>query len=188
MPHHWTVEEYEALVRADILTNDRVELIEGQLVEKMVKKPEHSASSEGTWRAIHPVLPSGWHVRIEKPVRIPNRDSEPEPDISVVRGSHRAWRKREPDPADVALVVEVARSSWAPGGDADRSLALTYGGAHIPAYWIINVIDRQIEVYSGPVEGAYPPRVIVPESGLVDLVIDGQVVAQIPAAELLGTD
>jgi Uma2 family endonuclease len=184
VPYHWTIEEYEALVKADILSDDRIELIEGLLVEKMVKKPDHSAGSEGTWRAIHAALPPGWHVRIEKPVRIPNRDSEPEPDVSVVRGSHRDYRERDPDPADVALVVEVVRSSLA----ADRALALTYGGGRIPAYWIVNVLDRQIEIYFNPVDGAYPPPVIIPESGSVDLVIDGQVVAQIPAAELLGTD
>ena len=123
-------------------------------------------------------------MRIEKPVRIPNRDSEPEPDVSVVRGSHRDYRERDPDPADVALVVEVARSSLA----ADRTLAVTYGGGPIPYYWIVNVFDRQIEVYANPVDGTYAPPAIVPESGSVDLVIDGRVVAQIPAAELLGTD
>jgi Uma2 family endonuclease len=123
-------------------------------------------------------------VRIEKPVRIPSRDSAPEPDVSVVRGSHRDYRERDPDTADVALVVEVARSTLA----VDRALALTYGGGRFPAYWIVNVIDRQIEVYANPVGGAYPRPVLVPESGFVDLVIDGQVVAQIPATELLGTD
>lgn len=102
----------------------------------------------------------------------------------MVRGSHRDYRKRDPGPAEVALVVEVSRSSLA----AARSLALTYGGGQIPAYWIVNVIDRQIEVYANPVNGVYPPPVIVPELGFVELVSDGQVVAQIPAAELLGSD
>jgi Uma2 family endonuclease len=184
VPYRWTIEEYEALVKADILTHDRVELIEGLLVEKMVKKPDHSTGSEGTWRAIHALLPPGWHVRIEKPVRIPSRDSEPEPDVSVVRGSHRDYRSRDPDPADVALVVEVARSSL----PADRALAVTYGAAPIPAYWIVNVTDRQIEVYTNPSDGVYPPPLIVPETGFVDLAIAGQFIAQIPAAELLGTD
>jgi hypothetical protein len=52
----------------------------------------------------------------------------------------------------------------------------------------VNVIDRHIEVYANPVEGTYPRPVHVPESGFVDLVIDGQVIAQIPAAALLGTE
>ena len=63
---------------------DRLELIEGSLVEKMTKGPNHSTGSEDCC-AIHAVLAAGWHVRIEKPIRIPDRDSEPEPDVSVAR-------------------------------------------------------------------------------------------------------
>ena len=143
VPYRLSVDQYEAMVRADIVSDDRLELIEGLLVRKMTKKPDHSASSEGTWRAIHATLPEGWHVRIEKPVRIPARDSMPEPDVSVARGSFHDYVTIDPGPDDVALVVEVARSSVA----ADRALARTYGGGGIPVYWIVNVVDRQLEIY-----------------------------------------
>ncbi len=184
-PYRLTVDQYEAMVDAGILGDDAgLELIEGQLVKKMTKKPPHSSAVEGTWRAIHAALPPGWHVRIEEPVRIPSRDSMPEPDVSVARGSHRDYRDRDPGPEELALVVEVARSSLS----ADRALARTYGGGRIPAYWIVNVVDRQIEAYSNPVDGAYPAPVIVPETGVVDLVVDGNALARISAAALLGTD
>ena len=180
-----SVERYERMIDSGAFNDDdRFELIEGTLVQKMTKKTPHSAGTEGSWRALHSVLPAGWHVRIEEPVRIPERDSMSEPDVSVARGSHRDYRERDPGPGDLALVVEVAWSNLA----ADRALARTYGGGNIPAYWIVNVLDRQIEVYANPVDGVYPPPVIIPETGFVDLVIDGQVVAQILAAELLGTD
>jgi len=180
-----TVDQYEAIVDAGILGDDAgLELIEGQLVKKVTKKPPHSSAVEGTWRAIHSALPPGWHVRIEEPVRIPSRDSMPEPDVSVTRGSHRDYRERDPGPDDLALVVEVARSSLA----ADRALARTYGGGRIPAYWIVNAVDRQIEAYQGPVDGVYQAPVIIPETGLVELVVDGTTVARIPAAALLGID
>ena len=181
VPYRLSVDQYEAMVRADIITDDRLELIEGLLVKKMTKKPDHSASSEGTWRAIHAALPPGWHVRIEKPVRIPARDSMPEPDVSVVRGSHHDYVETDPGPGDVALVVEVARSSVA----VDRAMAKTYGGGGIPLYWIVNVLDRQIEVYADPVDGTYPAPVILPESATVPLTIAGVVVAQIPVTDLL---
>lgn len=180
VPYRLTVGQYEAMIKADILADEHIELIEGLLVEKMVKKPGRSAGSEGTWRAIHAALPAGWHVRIEKPVRIPSRDSMPEPDVSVARGSFRDYEEIDPEPRDVALVVEVARSSVA----ADRALASTYGAAPIPAYWIVSV-DRQVEVYANPVDGAYPPPLIVPETGMVDLIIAGRIVAQVPAADVL---
>jgi Uma2 family endonuclease len=187
MPYRLTVDQYEAMAEAGILTeHDRLELIEGLLVKKMTKKPDHSAGSESSWRAIHRLLPAGWHVRIEKPVRITARDSMPEPDVSVARGDHNDYVQVDPGPADVALVVEVARSSIA----ADRALAKTYGGGGIPVYWIVNVADRQLEVYAHPVpgariEGAYPDPTILPESATADLILAGQVVAQIPVADLL---
>ena len=104
------------------------------------------------------------------------RDSMPEPDISVARGEPDDYLDVDPGPDDVALVVEVSDSTIV----ADRIMATTYGGDRIPAYWIVNVIDRQIEVYANPVDGVYPPPIIVPETGAVDLIIDGQVVAGSP--------
>ena len=182
VPYRLTVDQYEAMADAGILTeHHRIELIEGQLVKKMTKKPDHSAGSESCWRAIHRVLPPGWHVRIEKPVRIPARDSMPEPDVSVARGEHHDFVQVDPGPADIALIVEVSRSSIA----ADRALAKTYGGGNIPVYWIVNIFDRQLEVYANPAEGVYPDPTILPETATVDLILDGQVVAQIAVADLL---
>src|SRR5689334_3757408 len=113
-PYRLSVGQYEAMIAAGIITDDdRVELIEGRLVAKLPKGPEHSTGSEKCWRAIDRALPGGWHVRIEKPVRLPARDSMPEPDISVVRGDVDDYAGRDPGPDDVALVVEVAKSSLA---------------------------------------------------------------------------
>ena len=85
-----SVETYDKMVRKGILPeSNRFELIEGRIVEKMTKRGLHWSGSERTWRLIHALLPLGWHVRIEKPVRIPSRKSEPEPDISVARGAAR---------------------------------------------------------------------------------------------------
>ena len=160
---------------------NRFELIEGRLVEKMTKGGKRSASSERCWRAIHSLLPAGWHVRIEKPVRIPRRRSESEPDVSVARGSIDDYEDRHPGPEDVALVVEVTRTSSA----KDRALARIYGGGGIPAYWIVNVSGRRLEIYSNPTGGAYPPPTILGETESVELVIAGQVAGRIPVADLL---
>ena len=77
--------------------------------------------------------------------------------------------------------VEVARSSLA----ADRALAKTYGEGGIPVYWIVNVVDRQLEVYAHPTDGVYPDPTILGETESVDLILADQVVAQIPVADLL---
>ncbi len=177
-----TVDEYERMIEdGTIGEDDPIELIEGRLVAKMTKKPDHMSSSGRARRAIESVLPSGWHARVEGPVRIPSRDSEPEPDLAVVRGEIDDYEDRHPDPSDVALVVEIAKSSLA----EDRKLAETYGGGGIPTYWIVNLVHRQLEVYARPANGTYSSLTILKKNELVDLIIDGQTVAQIAVANLL---
>ncbi len=177
-----TVDEYDRMLAKGILPEtNRFELIEGRIVEKEVKRPEHSTGSEACWRVIDRSLPAGWHVRVEKPVRIPNRSSEPEPDVSVVQGDYEDYSHRHPDPQDVALVVEVTRTTAA----KDRALARVYGPGGIPVYWIVNVPRRQIEVYTLKEPGRYPPPVILREKQSVNLIIAGKIVATIPVAKLL---
>ncbi len=182
-----TVDQYDQMVENGILPEtNRFELINGRIVEKEVKNPAHSTASDRTRRAIERILPGGWYVRQEQPVRIPNRRSEPEPDVSVVRGVIEDYETRHPDPEDVALVVEATRSSVA----KDRALARVYGGGGIPVYWIVNVPRRRLEVYEGPgpQQGRgrrYPAPKILREPDTVSLKIDGREVGQIAVAELL---
>ncbi|MGO9598824.1 MAG: Uma2 family endonuclease [Isosphaeraceae bacterium] len=182
-PYRISVDQYEAMLRAGIFTkHDRLELIEGILVKKMTKGARHCTASEKTWRVLYSLIPPGWHIRIEKPVRIPEASSEPEPDLSVVRGEIDDYGGRNPESADVALVVEVSESSLA--GDRGQ-MARVYGGSGIPVYWIINLIDRQLEVYSNPVGGVYPPPTIIRESQSVTLTLGEQHIGPIAVADLL---
>jgi Uma2 family endonuclease len=183
VPYRLSVEKYEAMVASGVFTNDdRLELIEGYLVAKMTKGARHSTASERLWRAINYLLHAGWHVRIEKPVRIPSQSSEPEPDVSVVRGSVDDYENRNPEPADIALVAEVGDSSVA----ADQTvMKRVYAGAGIPVYWIVNLVERRLEVYQRPEGGVYQDYSIVTETEFVELVIEGQPVGRIAVADLL---
>ena len=177
-----SVQTYEAMIASGAFTeHDRFELIEGTLVEKMAQRPPHSVTVGVCSDAVQPLLPPGWHIREQKPVRIPGRDSEPESALAVVRGKRRDWLNGHPDGSDVALIVEVSDSMLA----ADRALAATYGGGNIPAYWIVNIRDRQLEVYANPAAGVYPAPAILRETDSVELVIDGQSVGRIPVGDLL---
>jgi Uma2 family endonuclease len=176
-----SVDQYEQMVKYGILPETNcLELIEGRIVEKEIKDPEHSTVVEMTREAIARVLPGGWITRQEQPVRIPSRRSEPEPDISVVRGSLKDYAKRHPGPEDVALVVEVTRSTAA----KDRALARTYGVGGIPAYWIVNVEKRRLEVYEGPIEGKYPAPRILGKEDSASFTVDGRVVGPMAVASL----
>src|SRR5271157_2933454 len=158
-----TVDQYDQMVENGILPEtNRFELIEGRIVEKDVKNPVHSAAAECTRRSIDQALPAGWHTRGEQPVRIPNRRSKPEPDVSVVRGAIRDYTTRHPGPEDVALVVEVTRSSVA----KDRRGEPLAGSG--PRLWPRRnppVLDRQRP--EAPARGLCPPRTGGPDRGSV---------------------
>jgi len=180
-----TVGQYHEMVRAGILSeDDPVELLEGWLVTKMMKNPPHCAATELARKALEQALPQGLHVRTQEPVTLAT--SEPEFDLAVVRGGLRDYPDRHPGASDVILVVEVADASL----ERDRTLKKrVYAEAGIPAYWIVNVLERRLEVHgnpSGPSESPgyrthqdYRPEEQVP------LVIDGQELARIVVGDLL---
>jgi Uma2 family endonuclease len=181
----FTVGEYRQLAAAGILTEeDRVELLEGWIVPKMVHNPPHDNAIELADASIRPHLPSGWSIRIQSVIA--TTDSEPEPDLAIVRGSPRDRGSRHPRPAEVALVIEVADSSL----DIDRDTkARLYARAGVPTYWIVNLVDRQVEALTEPTgpadEPGYGQRRIHRPGHIVDLVLDGSVVARVPVDDLL---
>jgi Uma2 family endonuclease len=173
--YRMTVDEYERI--GPLLKSEKVELIDGLLVKKMTKNSPHEICCV----LVHEVLATiaGWHRRAGAPIRIP-KHNYPEPDISLVRGSARDYTGH-PGPADVALVIEVADTTLA----KDRRRVRIYGAAGIAIYWIINLMDRQIEVYSGPIPAGYSSRVDFTAGQNVPVVIDGVQVGTIAVNDML---
>jgi len=177
-----SVEQYEAMSRAGILTDrDRVELVDGLLVNKMTKNPPHSVSARAVAEALASLIPAGLFVTREEPIRLSDR-SEPEPDVAIIRGASRDYRERHPGPAHVPLIVEVA--DWSLAFDRGEKLS-AYAVAGIPAYWIVNLNDRRLEVHSEPQGRRYRNVEILSAEQVVHLVIDGQDCGAIPVSELL---
>jgi Uma2 family endonuclease len=88
------LDQYEAMVDSGVFTkDDRFELIDGLLVNKMTQNDPHATCDLLTTDALRAVIPAGWHVRPDKPVRMPP-NSKPEPDQSVVRGAVRDYKAR----------------------------------------------------------------------------------------------
>ena len=184
VPYRLSVDQYEAMIRAGVFTKrDRLELIEGLLVAKMTKGTMHSTASEKCRRTIERIIPPIWHVRAEKPVRVPGRASEPEPDLSVARGDIDAYKLRNPDAGEVPLVVEIAESSIV----ADRTeMARIYGGGGIPLYWIVNLVDGQIEEYSDPdPAGGYRTRTDYHPGQSISVTLEGLDLGKVAVAHLL---
>jgi Uma2 family endonuclease len=141
-----TVEEYHRLDEFNE-NGRRTELIRGIVIEKMSKSPLHSSLGRRLYELIRRLAPAGFIVCREDPLTL--TDSEPEPDVSVVRGTEEQFLEAHPKSAE--LVIEVAVSS--PG--LDRELASLYAEAGVKEYWIVLAAQRQIEVYRRPEQGAY---------------------------------
>jgi Uma2 family endonuclease len=142
----WTRQEYDRLVEIGLLgPEDRVELIGGALLVAEPKGAAHATAVALAAEALRGAFGAGWLVRTQDPIA-PDDESEPEPDVAVVRGVPRDYRHAHP--VRPALVVEVAESSLA--FDRRRKGSL-YARAAIPDYWIVNLIDRVLEIYRDPV-------------------------------------
>lgn len=182
--YRMTVDQYHRMIAADILTeDDPVELLGGYLVAKMPQGNPHGLAIEELTDRLPRLLPPGWRLRVQLPITLP--ESEPEPDVAVVRRP-TAPRTGHPGPADFGIVIEVAASSLA---EDRRVKGCYYAEAGIPVYWIINVNDRVVEVYSDPDPAANPPAYRVRKDYRpgddVPIALDGQVAGHIPAADLL---
>ena len=181
----FSVEEYHQMIQAGILDeNDNVELLEGHVIPKMSRNPPHDSAIRILSKHLERLLPPGWDYRVQSAITL--SDSEPEPDLAVVRGDERTYGTRHPGPADIGLVVEVSESTLA----FDRTdKARIYARAGIETYWIVNLVDRQLEVYTGPTgpsaSPGYARRDDVPIGGSVSLLLEGVVIAALPVRDLL---
>jgi Uma2 family endonuclease len=164
--------------------NDKVELLDGWIVQMPPVGPSHFACIQRIARVLSSLLPKTWHVRPQGPLTL--SASEPEPDVTIAKGDIRDWTDRHPGGSDVALVIEVADTSLARDRNAKQQL---YAGAGIAEYWIVNLADRQLEIHREPQTTATGPeyrrREIIAASESVRLVIEEQEVGEIKVAELL---
>jgi Uma2 family endonuclease len=180
-----SVAQYHAMADHGILAeDDPVELLEGWLVRKMMKHRPHSRSTLRTRRALERLLTAGWYVDTQEPIT--TAESEPEPDVVVVRGSEADYPDRQPGPADVALVVEVADSTLSTDQGTKKRV---YARAGIPIYWIANLPERCFEVYTDPTGPADQPdyrqrREYTPDDE-IPVVLDGQEIGRLSVRDLL---
>ena len=145
----WPVDAYEQLGMLGVLGKN-FELIRGVIVEKMPKSPLHRRLTKKIYDRFLAQMPEGCVVFSEAPLRL--SDSEPEPDVMIVRGGERDYDEIHPTTAE--LVVEVAVSSVA----LDRENASLYAEAGAPEYWIVLGEERKMEVYRQPVNGVYQQK------------------------------
>lgn len=189
------VEQYHRMIAEGILSEGAaIELIDGLLVHKdradregdtMSHGPRHAAAVRRLPQVFRVIEDRGFHLRSQLPVTL-SSDQEPEPDLALVRGRPEDFEARHPGPQDVAAVMEVADSSL----NFDRTTKQRlYARAEISVYWIVNLVDNQVEAYETPLaaEGRYACRTDyrpgqAMKLTLLNLMIEIAVVALLPGA------
>lgn len=168
-----------------LFESEPVELLEGVVLKKFRPMSPRECARQMEYFGLNLVLePLGWHVWLGTAVTL--EDSEPEPDVAILRGDEGVFRKRFAGPNEIGAVIEVADASL----EFDRVVkGRIYARAGVPAYWVVNVVDRQIEVYTNPQPAANPPayatRTDYPHGGTVPVVLDGVTVATLAVADLI---
>ena len=150
--YRFTVTEYYAMGDAGIFTeDDPVELLDGDIIVLPPVQPWHSASVSRLTHNFVPSLQRRAVVSVQGPTRL-NDESEPQPDIMLLRWRDDYYEGGHPRPADVLLLIEVSDTTL----DYDRNTKLSaYARAGIPEVWIVSRQDRRIEAYTSPSEGTY---------------------------------
>ena len=163
------IDKYHAMIAAGIIEEDaQLELLEGLLVLKMPKNPPHRISTKLIRAALEKIIPNGWYVDSQEPITL--SDSEPEPDVMVIRGQTTDYRDRHPQALDIELVIEVSDATL----ERDRTMKKRiYANAGIPIYWILNLRERRLEVYTQPKmeESEYAHSQIFTESESINITL-----------------
>ncbi len=180
-----SVEKYHDMIRAGILgEDDPIELLEGLLVPKMPKYAPHATANNLLAAALARIVPDGFVLRVQDPITL--KRSEPEPDLVVACGRLRDFSARHPGPNDVALLVEVAEPSLAHDMGAKKQI---YAAAGIDNYWVVNLPESVIEVFTEPTGGTKNPDYRTHQTYTarqkVPVVLNGKKVGMLLVADVL---
>jgi Uma2 family endonuclease len=139
----WTRDEYYKMGDEGLFRDQRVQLIEGEIVVMSPQKVSHYAAIDKCRQLLEKLLGDDFWIRTQGPLTL-NPNSEPEPDVSVVTGTRDDYQDH---PKTALLIVEVSQTAL--GFDRNEKASL-YAKAGIADYWIVNLIDRQLEVFRNP--------------------------------------
>lgn len=146
----WSVEDYHRMIEAGILRDRHVELLAGEIVEMSPETPIHYSTAKRGAKYLEELLLGKADVRFNGPITL--ADSEPEPDIAIVRLPESSYNDRHPAPEDIFWIIEVAKTSLKK--DLDIKAAI-YATAEIQEYWVLSLATRQIIVFRKPQNGKY---------------------------------
>lgn len=162
----FTIDHYHTMIEAGILTeNDKVELINGNLIAMSPVGSKHIATVNMLVEMLYEKLLKKAIISVQSPVSL-GRTSEPEPDITILRKVEDYYYEKTAGANDVLLLIEVSDTTL----DFDRNeKARLYAKSGIQTYWIVNILDQVVEIYTQPENGQYKLRQLVLPNDLLEI-------------------
>jgi Uma2 family endonuclease len=153
----WTIEEYHRLVETGLLDEKRVELLEGIIVDMAPEGMPHAVYCTESAEYLRSVLGDQAKVREAHPITLPN-DSEPEPDIAIVRTPNRQYLNHHPYPQDIFWLIEYANTTLKKDLNEKKRV---YAAAGIAEYWVVNLQTLELIVFRDLVIDTYQSETIL---------------------------
>jgi len=150
----WTIAEYHRMIASGILSDRRVELLKGEIIEMSPEGEPHAYSSDEAGEYLARLLAERTKVRQAKPITLPN-GSEPEPDIAIVQRLGREYREHHPNPENIFWLIEYANSSLEKDLETKSKI---YAEVGIREYWVVNLKKLHLVVFRDLLDGEYATK------------------------------
>lgn len=152
----WTIEEYHKLINTGVLNQKNVEFIEGEIINMPPESPYHRYINEGISGYIRNVLKGLALVQEAHPITVEN--SEPEPDLAIIKLPRNRYRNHHPYPEDIFWLIEISNTTL----DFDlNEKKRIYAQANIPEYWVVDIKNYQIYLFRNPNNHNYEIELII---------------------------
>lgn len=180
--YRMTVAQYDQIAEAGGFgERDRLELVDGFLLAMEERSRLHIFAGKKSFESFQRIVTPAWHVARRDPVVV-SEYSKPDPDVTVVRGQIRDYIERDVSADDIGVVLEISDTGLYA---RQRDLKRIYAASRIPYYWIINIVESQVEVYSDPDGQDYRSAQVFTRDQEVPVILDGAEVGRIRVVDLL---
>jgi Uma2 family endonuclease len=147
----WSLEDYHQMIDTGLLDDRKVELLCGEIIEMSPEGTAHTSYCDETGEYLRRILGTRARVREAHPITLPN-NSEPEPDIAVVKVSPTLYRDRHPQVSDIFWLIEISNSTLIKDLGMKKDI---YADAGIPEYWVMNLQESVLVVFRDLTESGY---------------------------------
>lgn len=162
----WTLAEYHQMIETGILAEKHVELIQGDIIPMAPEGEIHAYTSDEAGEYLVYLLGDRAKVRQGKPISLPTTQSEPEPDLAIVKRLGNQYRHHHPTPDDIFWVIEYSDSTFKKDTEIKNFI---YAEAGIPEYWIINLKTTELIILRDPIHTGYQSQMILTQGIIIPL-------------------